>query len=268
MYPRGFVFEKHTNMYDQVSPQDVTPRTLLVRAAQALFDDENYDAVHVEDLLRAAGVSRATFYRLFASKQALFLEARSDLPAPRRGALNRIREGAREAFGRHGYDAVRVEHMIAVAGVARSTFYRFFKDKHAAFLELDRTAFQYLRWEIGCSSVDPETRAGHLRFTVESFVEWRSQVGRSSVVAGSFPLPPELPIVAFHTLLDDVDPDAPLPVLDTRLSPTVTDAMLLAVDAIAQQPFEGSAAQRQARRVQEALTLLKPVVRGPHQRGA
>ena len=42
---------------------------------------------------------------------------------------SRVCEVAARHFCEHGYDATSVESIVAEAGIARSTFYRFFKDK-------------------------------------------------------------------------------------------------------------------------------------------
>lgn len=45
-----------------------------------------------------------------------------------------ILEGMVRVVGRKGYRETTVAHVIAVAGVARTTFYKHFDDKHACFL--------------------------------------------------------------------------------------------------------------------------------------
>lgn len=46
-------------------------RALVLRGAAAVFADMGLRAASVEDLLRAAGISRRTFYRLYDSKEAV-----------------------------------------------------------------------------------------------------------------------------------------------------------------------------------------------------
>ncbi len=47
---------------------------------------------------------------------------------------NRIIEGTARAVAQHGYAHTTVAHIIALAGVSRTTFYQLFKDKEACFL--------------------------------------------------------------------------------------------------------------------------------------
>ena len=119
-------------MSDRVSVVASTSREKILEAAERLFGDCGYEDVPVSDLYREAGVSRATFYRIFAAKSDVYEVVRGEGAPAQRSAIDRVREGSREAFGQFGYDDVKVDHMIAAAGVARSTFYRFFKDKAAA----------------------------------------------------------------------------------------------------------------------------------------
>ena len=49
-------------------------RQRLQRQALALFEEHGFDEVTVEDVARAAGVSHMTFYRHFATKEAVVLD--------------------------------------------------------------------------------------------------------------------------------------------------------------------------------------------------
>lgn len=48
-----------------------TTRNSIVESALKLFAERGYDAVRVEDLARAAGVSRATFYNHFSEREEI-----------------------------------------------------------------------------------------------------------------------------------------------------------------------------------------------------
>lgn len=47
-------------------------------------------------------------------------------------------EAASELFSRHGYDAIGTPEIAQRAGVSVGTFYRYFEDKHAIYLEVAR----------------------------------------------------------------------------------------------------------------------------------
>lgn len=54
-------------------------RRRIVAAARALFNRHGYAAVGIEAVMAAAGLTRGGFYRHFASKQALYLEAMTEI---------------------------------------------------------------------------------------------------------------------------------------------------------------------------------------------
>lgn len=87
----------------------------------------------VSDFARAAGVSRASFYRSFRSKDAL-LKALERTPEP--AARDRILETARDMVGAHGLAAVSIDELADRAGVSRATVYRLFPGKPALFSAL------------------------------------------------------------------------------------------------------------------------------------
>jgi AcrR family transcriptional regulator len=87
----------------------------------------------VAELAAAAGVSRASFYRAFESREAL-LEALDLQPEP--GARARILEAALTLVGAHGLNALSMDDLAAQAEVSRATLYRLFPGKAALFTNL------------------------------------------------------------------------------------------------------------------------------------
>jgi AcrR family transcriptional regulator len=84
----------------------------------------------VAELAAAAGVSRASFYRAFASREAL-LEALEIEPEP--DARERILEAALKLVGAHGLTALSMDDLAIEAEVSRATLYRLFPGKAALF---------------------------------------------------------------------------------------------------------------------------------------
>ena len=87
----------------------------------------------VAELAAAAGVSRATFYRTFETREAL-LEALDLQPEP--GARERILDVGLKLVGAHGLTALSMDDLAIQAGVSRATLYRLFPGKSALFTSL------------------------------------------------------------------------------------------------------------------------------------
>ncbi len=87
----------------------------------------------VEDFAAAAGVSRATFYRAFKSRNAL-LEALQRAPEP--SAADRILQAALTIVGERGLTALSMDELADQARVSRATLYRLFPGKSAVFAAL------------------------------------------------------------------------------------------------------------------------------------
>ena len=85
------------------------------------------------ELAAAAGVSRATFYRTFETREAL-LEALDFQPEPDAG--DRILEAALKLVGAHGLNALSMDELAIQSGVSRATLYRLFPGKTALFTSL------------------------------------------------------------------------------------------------------------------------------------
>src|SRR5258706_14093484 len=75
----------------------------------------------VADFAAAAGVSRASFYRHFKSKEAL-LEVLEVAPAP--GARERILDAGAAEVGARGLAALSMDDLADRAGVSRATLDR------------------------------------------------------------------------------------------------------------------------------------------------
>lgn len=84
----------------------------------------------VDDFARAAGVSRASFYRAFNSRREL-LEALRRAPEP--DARQRILEAALQIMGSTGLAALSMDQLADRAGVSRATVYRLFPGKPGLF---------------------------------------------------------------------------------------------------------------------------------------
>lgn len=87
----------------------------------------------VEDFARAAGVSKASFYRAFSSRDAL-MEALQRSPEP--DSRDRVLEAAVQLVGEHGLAALSMDDLADRAGVSRATLYRLFPGKPALFTAL------------------------------------------------------------------------------------------------------------------------------------
>lgn len=87
----------------------------------------------VDDFARSAGVSRATFYRAFKSKDAL-LDALERTPEP--ATRERVLQAAIEMAGEHGIGALSMDDLADRAQVSRATVYRLFPGKPALFAAL------------------------------------------------------------------------------------------------------------------------------------
>jgi AcrR family transcriptional regulator len=94
----------------------------------------------MERLARATGLSRATLYRQSGGREAV-LDALAEAGAAvgdRTETRARILLGAREVFGRVGFEAATIEEIAAASKVGVVTVYRHFGDKEglvAAFLD-------------------------------------------------------------------------------------------------------------------------------------
>src|SRR6266487_4666297 len=109
----------------------------LAAAGQARQEQgrDGLAGLSMDELAAAAGVSRATLYRLFGSQQHL-LQALGVEPPP--VVRSRVLDTALDLVGRHGLAELSMDELAARAGVSRATLYRLFPGKAALFAELVR----------------------------------------------------------------------------------------------------------------------------------
>jgi AcrR family transcriptional regulator len=89
----------------------------------------------MDELAVEAGVSRAAFYRLVGSRQAVFEAIGVELPPPRR---DQILATAADLLAEQGLARLSMDELAGRAGVSRATLYRLFPGKPALFRDLMR----------------------------------------------------------------------------------------------------------------------------------
>ena len=123
-----------------------TARERMLEAARAGL--ARGERLAVARITAEAGVSRATFYRVFASRAGLFAELEAGPEPDRRTA---ILEAAAELLARDGLARLSMEELAVRAGVSRAHLYRLYPGKSALFAEMVR-AFSPL--EVVVSSME------------------------------------------------------------------------------------------------------------------
>jgi AcrR family transcriptional regulator len=113
-----------------LSPDPTIHRQVVSAARELLGSDRQ---APISRIARHAGVSRATFYRHFGSREALLKAVDVEPPIP---ARQRILEAAAELIGQRGISALRMEDVATAAGVSRATVYRLYPSKAALFGEI------------------------------------------------------------------------------------------------------------------------------------
>jgi AcrR family transcriptional regulator len=103
---------------------DPTIRRQVVAAAREILNQDP-DA-SIERVTRRAGVSRATFYRHFGSRDALLASISHE---PRPDARTRILAAAQEMLVRTTLSDLSMDRLASAAGVSRGTLYRIFPGK-------------------------------------------------------------------------------------------------------------------------------------------
>jgi AcrR family transcriptional regulator len=104
-------------------------RRKILRSARTLLRRQGRPSV--EQIARAAGISKAAFYREFASRTDLLDELRFQ---PEPDARERIVRSALEMIGSMGLTALSMDDLAMRAGVSRATLYRLFPGKPSLFV--------------------------------------------------------------------------------------------------------------------------------------
>ena len=112
----------------------------VLDAAARIVADRGVDGLTMDRLARVTGRSRATLYRHSGGRQAVLdaLAGSGVDVGDRAGTRARILAGAREVFGRAGFEGASIEDIAGAARVGVATVYRCFGDKDglvAAFLD-------------------------------------------------------------------------------------------------------------------------------------
>lgn len=110
---------------------DPTIRRQVMSAAREVLAEDA--AAPVAVIATRAGVSRATFYRHFGSRNLLL---RSVAMEPQPAAEARILAAAKDMLVHHSLDELSMEELAAAAGVSRGTLYRIVPGKAALLRRL------------------------------------------------------------------------------------------------------------------------------------
>ncbi len=240
-------------MSDAQELSTLSTRKRIVEGARRAFARAGYAATRVEDILLEASVSRPTFYRVFRNKDEVYAEISDQAVPQARTARERVLEGAREAFGRLGYELTRVEDILEAAAVSRPTFYRIFSSKQEAYEELDRIAVAYLQRVLSQQATSHEVSVAPedmLELVIASYFEWRIGLRLNFDGRAAISEPPGLTHARRTLLLGHAGLD---PAQGVRIA-----SLLCAIDALASSWTTPDAATSEA--IQERRTLAIQLV--------
>jgi AcrR family transcriptional regulator len=241
-----------TNLSTVAELRTPSTRERILEGASAVFERLGYEATRVEDILQAAGVSRPTFYRVFRNKDEVYAEI-TDAEIPKqRSARERVLEGAREAFGRLGYELTRVEDILEASGVSRPTFYRVFASKQDTFEALDLIAVQYLSRALEQLLSASEPKDEHFELVLTSYFEWRVGLGVYLTGEGDIGEPPGLRQLRKEALQRELAGDA---------SALPSFALASAIDALAGSFATAPSAEQVLLRRERALQLVSRLLK-------
>ena len=109
----------------------------IIQAAKNIFLHGDSKKATVEAIAKEAGISKATFYSYFQSKDELRsallkegVEMQLLSPPDNR---SRILEAALKTFGERGFYGTTMEDVAAEAGITKGTIYWYFKNKEELF---------------------------------------------------------------------------------------------------------------------------------------
>lgn len=109
----------------------------IIQAAKNIFLRGDSKKATVEAIAREAGISKATFYSYFKSKDelrsALLKEGVDTQLLSPPDNRSRILEAALKTFGEKGFYGTTMEDVAAEAGITKGTIYWYFKNKEDLF---------------------------------------------------------------------------------------------------------------------------------------
>jgi len=119
-------------------PRTRTPqqkRQTILEAAKGLLTHTDYNGLSIEAIAREAGISKATFYAYFESKEklrkALLAEGLDETLLSPRDNRAAILEAALKTFAERGFHATTLEDIADAAGITKGTIYWYFKTKES-----------------------------------------------------------------------------------------------------------------------------------------
>lgn len=105
----------------------------IIESTKGLLSHVSYNSLSVDTIAREAGVSKATFYAYFRSKeelrQKLLAEGISEAVLSPKDNRSAILEAALKTFAARGFHATTLEAIAEAAGVTKGTIYWYFKTK-------------------------------------------------------------------------------------------------------------------------------------------
>lgn len=110
----------------------------MLARIRPLIEAKGYDAVSVDAMAAAVGVAKATFYRVFPSKEVVrqALAAAGVAPAhlDARDGREALLDAATAVFTSEGYAGATVDAIAVAAGMSKAGFYWHYENKEAVFV--------------------------------------------------------------------------------------------------------------------------------------